>query len=164
MSYFDCYLVPVPTAKLDAYKLFSQRMAKVYREYGALRVIDCILDPETTDGTQFHAEGAQADVQGAELRDFNAAAATQRGRNRYFVLDRVAEQRRSRRPAAARAGRSACSAGGWRKGGLRGRSLGRRRVRQAARYLTLSWRGHELQVTLSPEKDVLSEADLIIAD
>lgn len=79
MSYFDCYLVPVPTAKLDAYKLFSQRMAKVYREYGALRVIDCILDPETTDGTQFHAEGAQADVQGAELRDFNAAAATKEG-------------------------------------------------------------------------------------
>ncbi|VTZ59200.1 DUF1428 family protein [Sinorhizobium medicae] len=48
MSYFDCYLVPSPTAKLDAYKLFSQRMAKVYREYGALRVIDCILDPEAT--------------------------------------------------------------------------------------------------------------------
>ncbi|WP_164813786.1 DUF1428 domain-containing protein [Sinorhizobium medicae] len=65
--------------RLDAYKLFSQRMAKVYREYGALRVIDCILDPETTDGTHFHAEGAQADVQGAELRDFNAAAATKEG-------------------------------------------------------------------------------------
>ncbi len=79
MSYFDCYLIPVPAAKLDAYKLFSERIAEVYREYGALRVTDCILDPGTADGTQFHAEGAQAEVKRAELRDFKAAAASQDG-------------------------------------------------------------------------------------
>jgi len=79
MSYFDCYLIPVPTAKLDAYKAFSQRMAVVYREYGALRVIDCRLDSATSDGTHFHADGAQSEVQGEELRDFPAAAAARYG-------------------------------------------------------------------------------------
>nr|WP_064245462.1 DUF1428 domain-containing protein [Rhizobium leguminosarum]OAP96833.1 hypothetical protein A4U53_37465 [Rhizobium leguminosarum] len=79
MSYFDCYLIPVATDKLDAYKLFTERMAKVYREYGALRVTDCIFDPATADGTQFHAEGAKAEVQAAELRDFKTAAAAKDG-------------------------------------------------------------------------------------
>jgi uncharacterized protein YbaA (DUF1428 family) len=79
MSYFDCYLIPVPTVKLGAYKAFSQRMAEVYREYGALRVTDCVLDSETTDGTQFHADGAQNEVQGAALRDFPEAAAARAG-------------------------------------------------------------------------------------
>ena len=46
MSYFDCYLIPVPAAKLNAYKRFSEQMARVYREYGAVRVIDCVLDPD----------------------------------------------------------------------------------------------------------------------
>lgn len=76
MSYFDCYLIPVPTDKLDAYRSFSERMAKVYGEHGAMRVIDCILDAAMADGTQFHAEGAQSQVQDAQLRDFNAAAGT----------------------------------------------------------------------------------------
>ncbi len=79
MSYFDCYLIPVPTDKLDAYRSFSERIAKVYREYGAVCVIDCILDAETADGTQFHAEGAQSQVEDAQLRDFNAAAAAKDG-------------------------------------------------------------------------------------
>lgn len=79
MSYFDCYLIPLPTEKLGAYKTFSQRMAEVYREYGALRVTDCVLDSDTIDGTQFHAEGVQSEVQGAELRDFPAAAAARAG-------------------------------------------------------------------------------------
>jgi uncharacterized protein YbaA (DUF1428 family) len=58
MSYFDCYLIPVPDSKLEAYKAFSQRMAEVYREYGALRATDCVLDSEMNDSTQFHADGA----------------------------------------------------------------------------------------------------------
>lgn len=51
-------------------------MAKVYREYGALRVTDCMLDAKASDGTQFHAKDAQGEVQAAQLRDFHAAAAT----------------------------------------------------------------------------------------
>jgi uncharacterized protein YbaA (DUF1428 family) len=36
MSYFDCYLIPVRTEKLDAYRSFSERIVKVHREYGAI--------------------------------------------------------------------------------------------------------------------------------
>lgn len=79
MSYFDCYLIPVPTTKLDMYKSFSERIVRVYREYGARGVVDCVLDEAVVDGTQFHAEGAQAQVQDALLRDFKAAAATKEG-------------------------------------------------------------------------------------
>jgi uncharacterized protein YbaA (DUF1428 family) len=79
MSYFDCYLIPVPTIKLETYKRFSEKMASVYREYGAVRVVDCVLDPDTADGAQFHADEAQAQVQAASLRDFQAAAATRTG-------------------------------------------------------------------------------------
>ncbi|MDZ4312309.1 MAG: DUF1428 domain-containing protein [Cypionkella sp.] len=77
--YFDCYLIPVATAKLAAYKRFSQQMMAVYVEYGAVRITDCILDPATTDGTQFHAEAAQDRLQASTLRDFPTAAATQAG-------------------------------------------------------------------------------------
>lgn len=79
MSYFDCYLIPVDAAKLDAYAEFSESIGAVYREYGALRVVDCVLDPETADATQFHADGAKSDLQGLALRDFAAAAATREG-------------------------------------------------------------------------------------
>jgi uncharacterized protein YbaA (DUF1428 family) len=79
MSYFDYYLIPVSAAKLAAYKRFSELMAKVYREYGAVRVVDCVLDPDTSDGTRFHADGAQAQVQAASLRSFQTAAATKAG-------------------------------------------------------------------------------------
>jgi uncharacterized protein YbaA (DUF1428 family) len=79
MSYFDCYLIPVPTGKMDAYKSFSRRMARIYREYGALRIVDCVLDEGVSDGTQFHAEGAQDQVRDAQLRDFKTAAATEEG-------------------------------------------------------------------------------------
>lgn len=79
MSYFDCYLIPVPITKLDSYKHFSERMASVYREYGAVRVVECVLDPDAADGALFHADEAQAQVQAASLRDFHAAAATRSG-------------------------------------------------------------------------------------
>ncbi|MCZ0736576.1 DUF1428 domain-containing protein [Phreatobacter sp. AB_2022a] len=79
MSYFDCYLIPVPTAKLAAYKDFSARMAVVYREHGAVRLVDCVLDPDTVDGAQFHADGAQSALEGAALRGFPAAAAVREG-------------------------------------------------------------------------------------
>lgn len=79
MSYFDAYLIPVPEGKLAQYEAFSARISAVYREYGALRVIDCLLDPETADGAAFHAEGAREAAAAAELRDFQAAADTRPG-------------------------------------------------------------------------------------
>ena len=77
MSYFDGYLIPVPVNKLDAYKRFSEKIAKVYREYGAIRIVDCVLDDDAANSAEFHAEEARSalddDKQG--LRDFGTAAA-----------------------------------------------------------------------------------------
>ncbi|WP_370677683.1 DUF1428 domain-containing protein [Pleomorphomonas sp. PLEO] len=75
MSYFDCYLIPVPETKLETYRHFSKKIASVYRDYGAVRVIDCVLDPDA----QFHADEARAEIDAAALRDFRAAAATSPG-------------------------------------------------------------------------------------
>lgn len=79
MSYFDAYLIPVPEGKLAQYQVFSARIAAIYREYGSLRVVDCLLDPEAGDGAAFHAEGAREAASAAELRDFRAAADTRPG-------------------------------------------------------------------------------------
>lgn len=76
MSCFDCYLIPVPAVRLEAYRRFSERMAVVYRDYGAVRLVDCMLDPDTADGSAFHADGAQSALQDTVLRDFPAAAAS----------------------------------------------------------------------------------------
>jgi uncharacterized protein YbaA (DUF1428 family) len=80
-SYFDCYLIPVSSEKLEAYKRFSEQVAMVYREYGAVRIVDCMLDAETADGAQFHAEEARdaLNTAGKPLRDFSIAAATEPG-------------------------------------------------------------------------------------
>ena len=79
VSYFDCSLIPVPTAKLAAYRLFSERMAKIAREYGAVRQVDCALDPDAANGVAFHAEEAREALEGVSLRDFPMAAASQVG-------------------------------------------------------------------------------------
>jgi len=79
LSYFDCYLIPVRAEMLDTYKVFSQQLAALSREYGALRIVDCLLDPTTSDGTQFHAESVQPELQSSALRDFPIAAATEPG-------------------------------------------------------------------------------------
>jgi uncharacterized protein YbaA (DUF1428 family) len=79
VSYFDCALIPVPAAKLEAYKHFSEKIANVYREYGAVRQVDCFLDPDAANGVEFHAEEARESLQGISLRDFPMAAASQAG-------------------------------------------------------------------------------------
>jgi uncharacterized protein YbaA (DUF1428 family) len=79
MSYFDCALIPVPTAKLAAYKSFSEQMARISLEYGVLRQVDCVLDPDAGNGAKFHAEEARDLLQGVKLRDFPMAAAAQDG-------------------------------------------------------------------------------------
>lgn len=73
MTYIDGYLIPIAIDKLDAYKVFSEKIASVYREYGATRIVDCLLDPG--DGEQFHADEARdALADAGPLRDFVAAA------------------------------------------------------------------------------------------
>jgi uncharacterized protein YbaA (DUF1428 family) len=42
--YFDGYVVPVPSAKLDAYRAMSERAGKIWIEYGALQYWECTGD------------------------------------------------------------------------------------------------------------------------
>ena len=43
-SYTDGFVVPVPEGKRDAYRDLAARMAKVFREHGANRVVESIAD------------------------------------------------------------------------------------------------------------------------
>ena len=44
MNYVDGFILPVPKKKFDAYRLLAKKMAKIWREYGALEYIECIAD------------------------------------------------------------------------------------------------------------------------
>ena len=44
MSYVDGFVVPVPRAKLEAYRAMSQLAGKIWREYGALHFRECVAD------------------------------------------------------------------------------------------------------------------------
>ena len=41
MNYVDGYLVPVPTAKREAYTRLAQDMSALFKQHGALRVVEC---------------------------------------------------------------------------------------------------------------------------
>jgi len=41
MSYVDGFVIPVPTDMKAAYREISATAAKVFREYGALQVVEC---------------------------------------------------------------------------------------------------------------------------
>ena len=53
----DITVVPVPTERKAAYRDFSQRMAEVYRDHGAVSVVDYWQSSESADPAEFHAEG-----------------------------------------------------------------------------------------------------------
>ena len=42
--YVDGFVVPVPKAKLDAYRRMARKAGKVWREHGALEYRECIAD------------------------------------------------------------------------------------------------------------------------
>lgn len=44
MPYVDGFLVPVPKAKLEAYKDMARLGSEVWKEYGALSYVECIGD------------------------------------------------------------------------------------------------------------------------
>lgn len=79
MTYVDAYLIPLERSKLAAYARFSRQVASVYREFGAERIVDCVLDPAVANDAAFHAEGARDALADTSLRDFDAAAGTAPG-------------------------------------------------------------------------------------
>jgi uncharacterized protein YbaA (DUF1428 family) len=45
MGYVDGYVLPVPEAKKDAYRALAEKAADVFRDYGALRVVEAWGEP-----------------------------------------------------------------------------------------------------------------------
>ena len=43
-KYVDGFVVPVPKKNIDAYRQFSERAGRVWKEHGALEYIECIGD------------------------------------------------------------------------------------------------------------------------
>lgn len=41
MHYVDGVVVPVPTASKDAYEQYARELGPIFKEYGALQVVDC---------------------------------------------------------------------------------------------------------------------------
>ncbi|MEX3815558.1 DUF1428 domain-containing protein [Paraburkholderia sp. BR13439] len=41
MTYVDGFVVPVPTANREVYRQFAERAAAVFKEHGALKVVEC---------------------------------------------------------------------------------------------------------------------------
>ena len=44
MPYVDGFVVPVPKKKLDAYKALARKAGKIWKEYGALALHECVAD------------------------------------------------------------------------------------------------------------------------
>lgn len=44
MSYVDGFVIPVPRNKLAAYRKIAMKAGKIWREYGALEVKECVAD------------------------------------------------------------------------------------------------------------------------
>lgn len=49
MNYIDGYVVPVPTENLDAYRKLALAMAALFKQHGALNVVECWGD-DVPDG------------------------------------------------------------------------------------------------------------------
>lgn len=41
MNYVDGYVIPVPTTRREAYRKLAQEMSAVFRQHGALQVVEC---------------------------------------------------------------------------------------------------------------------------
>jgi uncharacterized protein YbaA (DUF1428 family) len=67
-SYTDGFVVPVPEGKRDAYHQLASKMAKVFRQHGANRVIEAISD----------------DVQHGKVTDFYRAVKAEDGEKVVF--------------------------------------------------------------------------------
>jgi uncharacterized protein YbaA (DUF1428 family) len=53
MTYIDGFVIPVPAGKKEAYREMAGRVAPIFKEYGAMRVVECwgddVPDGKTTD-------------------------------------------------------------------------------------------------------------------
>jgi uncharacterized protein YbaA (DUF1428 family) len=79
MTFNDITIVPVRTDRKVAYLEFSARIAKIYREYGALRVVDCWQSDHASEDADFHAADAMKDYSSGELPNMRKLAGARHG-------------------------------------------------------------------------------------
>lgn len=60
MTYVEGYLIPVHRDRKEGYSTFSDKVATVYRDYGALRIINRWIDEAPQASGTVHAESARA--------------------------------------------------------------------------------------------------------
>lgn len=72
MAFADITVVPVATGRKDAYVAFARRMAEVYRDHGATRVLDCWQEADGASQQDFHADGLEYDED--EMPDLASAS------------------------------------------------------------------------------------------
>lgn len=72
MTYIDCFIAPVSHANKEAYEELAQISAKVVKENGALRVVECWLDECGPDASSYHSTEARLDSN--EYSSFTSAA------------------------------------------------------------------------------------------
>ena len=73
MTFADITIVPVPREGRARYLEFSRRMAEVYREHGATRIVDYWQAGGPADPDEFHADGVAYEP--GELRGLAGVAA-----------------------------------------------------------------------------------------
>ena len=124
-GYTDGFVVPVPEGKRDAYRELAAKMAKVFREHGATRVVEAFGDDVTQgkvtdfyravkaeDGEDvvfsLHRMARQGDPRRGVEEDHGRREPEARGRDavrrQAHVLGRLRQDRRHRRAAAQRTG------------------------------------------------------------
>jgi uncharacterized protein YbaA (DUF1428 family) len=79
MTFNDITIVPVRTDRKALYLAFSARIAEIYREYGAIRVVDCWQSEEASDDADFHASDAMEDYAPGELPSLRKLAGADDG-------------------------------------------------------------------------------------
>lgn len=77
MTYIDCFIAPVSHANKEAYEELAQISARVVKENGALRVVECWLDESGPDASSYH--GTEAKLNSKEYGSFTGAAGAGNG-------------------------------------------------------------------------------------
>jgi hypothetical protein len=77
------YLAPVPRTNKVAYEELARISAKVIKEYGALRVVECWIDESGPEASSYHATDAR--LASEEYSNFRGAAAHAKARRSCFL-------------------------------------------------------------------------------